>query len=186
MTETAGWFAGQLPPRVAARLMAEDAREAVESRRSSEAREFAAEQWRDRNMAMAREQAEARGEVISAMALATGQVPGRTVADIFRSALAASEREDAVDAARLHRYGHGEPEKLHVFVGDPVIHHARSETGLRLANRYRRWKDAQDKRRAAEEAEAHARYEVPLARTVELNREREPQPLIWFNGRPVA
>jgi hypothetical protein len=148
--------------------MAEEAHERVQAAAEEQARADRAEAWRDRNMAMAREQAEARGEVISAIALATGQVRGRTVQDIFRSAIEASARQDAVDAARLRRDGEGAPERLHVFVGEPVIHAARSERGLVMFNRFRRWKDAQDKRRAAEEAEAHAAYEVPLQRTVTL------------------
>jgi hypothetical protein len=135
-------------------------------------------------MAMAREQAEARGEVISAMALATGQVPGRTVADIFRSALAASEREDAIAAARASREG---AQPVHIdYFADPVLHTARSEKGLRMFHRYRRWRDAVDKRRAAEEAEARAACDIPLQRTVQLNRERAPRPAVIIDDRVIA
>jgi hypothetical protein len=154
-------------------MMAEDAREAVESRRAEDEREVRREQWREQNLAMAAAAAEDRGELVSAIALARGEVRGRSIQDVFAGALASMARQDAVDAARLHRDGHGEPEKLHVFVGEPVIHAARSEVGLKMFNRYRRWKDAQDKRRAAEEAEAHAAYEVPLQRTVTLRSGRD-------------
>jgi hypothetical protein len=187
MTELqAGWFAGQLPPRIAAQIAREDAREAVETRRSAEARELAAEQWRDRNMAMAREQAEARGEVISAMALATGQVPGRTVADIFRSALAASEREDAIAAARASREG---TQPVHINFDDPVIHHAPASPVKRaILNRSRRWNEYQERRRAAELARVAMEEEnlIPLREAVQLNRERAARPDVIMHDRVIA
>jgi hypothetical protein len=177
----------RLPVRIAARMAQEDAHERVQADAEARGRHDRAEAWRDRNRALAAAAAEARGEIVSAMALAMGQVPGRTVQDIFRSALAASEREDAIAAARASREG---TQPVHIeFIGDPIIHHAPvSPVKRAILNRSRRWTEYQERRRAAELAREALDEEnrVPLREAVQLNREREPQPLILFDGRPVA
>jgi hypothetical protein len=65
MTETAGWgVPGFLPPAVARRMARDDAREAIEARRSEADREAQAEERHERALDTYRQQAEARGEVL--------------------------------------------------------------------------------------------------------------------------
>ena len=151
MTEIAGWgVPGFLPPAVARRALRDDAREAIESKRAEAERELLAEERRSRAMALYAEQAELRGEVVTAMQLATGQVSGRSIADILAAASAAADRDDVITAARLHRDGHGEPERVHIEVGEPVI--VASPVKRTIASRSRRWQDWQERKAAAEAA----------------------------------
>jgi hypothetical protein len=179
----AGWFAGQLPVRIAAALAKQDAKEALEARRAEEAREERAEEWAQRNMAMAREAAEARGELVSALDVATGHVTGRSIRDIFASAIAAADASDRVAAARASREGTG---RVHVeYVADPVLHTGRGEVGLAIFHRARHFADRVRARRAADAAEMDEANRIPLARPVQLNREREPQAPAYLDGRPL-
>jgi hypothetical protein len=156
MTETAGWGAAPsfLPPAVARRALRDDAREAIEARRAEAEQEARREELRQRALSLYAEQATARGELVSAVALATGQVHGRSIAEILEAGRLAGEREDLVMTARLHREGHGDPEPLHVEFGEPRIltPAARSSIGLRIFNRARRFGEAQRTRAAAEAA----------------------------------
>jgi hypothetical protein len=156
MTETAGWGTpAWLPPGVVRRQAQEDAREALESKRAAAERELRAEERHAAAMELYREQAEARGEVLDVMAMARGEVRGRSVEDILAAAVAASVVEDRCAEMRAWQQGHGEPEKLHVeFVDDPVLlaPAARSSIGLRIFNRARRFGEAQRTRAAAEAA----------------------------------
>lgn len=154
---TEGWGTPSwLPPGVARRAALDDAREAREARAVAAERERLIEQRRERAVADYVADASLRGEHLDLAALAEGRVPGRTVADVLAAASAAADADDRRTEARLHREGHGEPERLHVEFGDPVIHSARSATGLAMFNRYRRWQDRQEARRAAEAAEVAA------------------------------
>jgi hypothetical protein len=67
-----------------------------------------------------------------------------------------SQAEDLVTEARLRREGHGDPEPLHVEFGEPVIQQARSETGLRMFHRARRFRAVLEARRQLEAAERAA------------------------------
>jgi hypothetical protein len=146
-----------LPPGVQRRIAREDAAEARESRRAEAERETRVDEYRQRALAMYRDQAEARGEVVDALALARGEVPGRSVQDVLAAAVAASARDDARESARLHRDGHGDPEPVHVFVGEPRIGTAaRSEAGRKIATRARRFRAVLEAKRALAAAEAAA------------------------------
>ena len=142
-----------LPPRAQRLMLQEDARELREARQAEEAREAAAESRRAGALELYRQQAAMRGEDVSAFALATGQVSGRSVSDILTAAAAAGDREDAVAAARASREG---AQPVHVEVGEPILHHGpvpkRGKIGMELFHRYRHWKDMVDARRRFEEA----------------------------------
>ncbi len=125
MSEMAG-FAGAgswLPASVQRRMAPEDAHERAEARRAKLERADQADQARERSLAAYRAAAEQRGEVVSAMALASGEVTGRDLGDVFADATAAADREDARQRARDRRES-GEV----VFIDEPVIRDAgRSE-----------------------------------------------------------
>jgi hypothetical protein len=178
MTETAGWgVPGFLPPAVAMRARQADAREAIAARQAEDEQEAHREELRQRHLGLYREQAERRGELVSAVALATGQVPGRTVADILAAGAAAGDREDLVTEARLHREGHGDPEPLHVFVDEPVIQQARSANGLRIFHRARRFRAVLEARKAltsAERAAEQSRNDYGLVEGVHPRAGRRP------------
>ena len=97
--------------------------------------------------------------------IATGRVSGRTVQDVLSEAWAASARQDAADPRRVHRDGHGEPEKLHVEFGEPVIHEAkRSEHSLALFNQTRRFLDRLAAKRELDRAERAAELTAERSR----------------------
>jgi hypothetical protein len=72
----------------------------------------------EKNLHAYRQAAEARGEYVSALELATGQVTGRTMADVFRDAREAGDREDARAAVRARKEAQGE---VPVLVGEGSI-----------------------------------------------------------------
>jgi hypothetical protein len=116
MTDLAGFGdAAWLPARVQRRIAAEEHAEAREARRSEAARVEAADAAREKSLGAYRAAAEARGETVSAMALATGEGIGRSMADVFADAIAAADHEDARQAAQARREAGLEPE--HVVVG---------------------------------------------------------------------
>jgi hypothetical protein len=106
--------AGWLPARVQRAQAAEEAAERREARRAEAARAERAEAAREKSLSAFRAAAELRGEVVSALALAAGEVAGRTLGDIFADARRAGDREDALAASRDRR------EEL-VYVDEPVI-----------------------------------------------------------------
>jgi hypothetical protein len=151
----AGWGVPSfLPPAVAARALRDDAREALEARRAEDERERRAEERHSAAMALYAQQAEARGEVLDVMAMARGEVRGRSVQDILAAAVAASEVEDRRAEMWAWQQGHGEPERLHVDVGEPrlLAPAARSATAMAIFHRSRRFQDWLEKRKAAEAA----------------------------------
>jgi hypothetical protein len=173
MSETAG-FGADIPawlPAAAARSVA--AAELVaqrESRQAGAQREARAESARARAIESFRAAAELRGEVISPMALATGAGLGRTLAQILAEAGSQASRIDAQEAARVRREGTGPlPQLEHVEFAEPVIHSARSETGLKIFNVGRHFRDRLAARRAAESAERTADH-FSLRQPVELRR----------------
>lgn len=167
-----------LPPTARRAAVAAELADQREDRAAAADRERLAEERHNRAMAAYRDSAEARGEVVDVIALAAGEVRGRSVHDVLAEALAASARDDARDARRVHRDGHGEPERLHVDFGEPVIHQARSETGMRLFTRYRHWKDAQDAKRAAEAAAERSRDDRGLVDGVTVRSREETSPVV--------
>jgi len=84
-------------------LHAEEIREHREAKEAEAERERLAEAHRSSNLAMFKDMAEARGQHISAMELASGQVAGRTLGDIFAEASAMADMADAREAARERR-----------------------------------------------------------------------------------
>lgn len=118
------------------------------------------------------------------MQLATGQVRGRAIADVLAEAIAAGDRDDVIAEARLHRQGHGEPERVHVEVGEPVLlaPAARSATGRAIFHRARHFRAVLEARKAlaaAERAAEASKYDRGLIDGVSL-RSRED------DGRVVA
>jgi hypothetical protein len=155
--QAAGWsVGGGLPLSVRRRMAESDAREALESKRAAAELESRREESHQRALGLARELAESRGEVVDPLAYARGDVSPRPIGDIPAAAMAAAAVEDRRDGLRLHREGHGEPAKLHIEVGEPVIHHApaaRSGVGRAIASRARHFRDLLEARRRAELAE---------------------------------
>jgi hypothetical protein len=100
-------------------MAAEDAHERAEARRAEAERADRADKSHEQSLAAYRAAAEQRGEVVSALALASGEVAGRSLAEVFADALDASAHEDARTAARERRES-GEV----VFIDEPVIHGA--------------------------------------------------------------
>jgi hypothetical protein len=113
--------------RQAARLAEREKAERIEARRSAD-------------LAWAASQAAERGEAVSALALATGQVPGRDIGDVLADAAAQADREDAraeIDARRQRG------EKLQL-VGElePATRSAPlTETGRAIERRSERFRD---------------------------------------------
>jgi hypothetical protein len=170
MSEQAGWGAGPwLPPSAQRQLAREAAREALEAREAEADREDAAETRRAQALQMYRSQAELRGEdPPSVLELAAGAAGGRSLGEIFAGAIAAADRQDARERARLAR--EDTAPLPHVFVGEAQLAQptpTRGAVGLQMFNRYRHWKDAVDARRRADELEAR-RDDFPLARPVSL------------------
>jgi hypothetical protein len=103
---------------VAAAQAAEDAAARREEREAERAREARREQLADGALSLYRSQAESRGEAVSAMAIARGEVGGRDVLAILADATAAADREDARQRARDRR------EDVVFLDSEPVIHGA--------------------------------------------------------------
>lgn len=99
MSETAGFGMDFLPPSVQRRQMVEDVREAREAREAERARADREDQAAERGREAFRAAAEARGEHVSVVALAQGQIGGRSLGDIFAGVEAAADREDARQGA---------------------------------------------------------------------------------------
>jgi hypothetical protein len=104
MSEQQGWALGDLPAGIQRRMAASDAAEAREGRAAEAEREARREAAHERALTAFRSAAEARGEYVSGVALATGQAGGRSLADIFAGVEAAADREDArLGAAERHQ-----------------------------------------------------------------------------------
>ncbi len=112
---------GQWPARSLRWMEAEAAAERREARRAEAERQDRAEQAAETALAMYRSQAEARGEVVSAVALARGEIGGRTAAEVLADAQGAADREDARQAARDRR------EEVCFIDREPTIHTSRSD-----------------------------------------------------------
>jgi hypothetical protein len=96
---------GWLPRSTQRAMRSEAAREYREARDAELEREQRHEAKRSAAMALYAEQAEQRGEHVSAFQRATGQVPGRSAAEVLAAAAAMADREDAREAWRERREG---------------------------------------------------------------------------------
>jgi hypothetical protein len=170
VTEVQTSWVAQLPPRMRAAIEREDARAAIAARAEEQEREAAAEEWQARNMALARSAAEVRGEEVSFLALARGEVRGRSIGDVLAAAAAAGDAQDARDRARACRDGDA---VAHVFVDEPVLHYNRGEAGLAISRRALQFAARVRARKAAEAAELAEMNQIPLERTVELKPRRD-------------
>jgi hypothetical protein len=167
MTDLAGFGVPDfLPLATRKALQAEEVREYREAKEAEAERERLAEAHRSANLAMFRDQAEARGEHVSAMALATGQVTGRSIGDIFAEASAAADIADAREAARQRRE---DGERLNLCFGETSrAKAAETPEGREILNTVRRYKalyqdsDVIDRARIASAARAAQRRDRPV------------------------
>jgi hypothetical protein len=188
MTDLAGFGTpGWLPERVRMAQAREDAAEAREARRADDELATRREAAHEQALELFRAGAEARGEHVDAFALASGHVRGRPLADILAGAASAADKQDEAEAWRQER---GEAEPLHVFVGDPVLHHppAKSERAVVMRRLYRRFTESREANRAAAEKRRALDAElIPLRATVQLNRPRpDPAAAPWEQTRRGA
>ena len=86
---------------------------------------------RSATMALYAEQAELRGEHVSAFALATGQVPGRTAGDVLATAAAMADIEDRRAEARARREENG---PVDYCFGLPAATRAETAEGREIRN----------------------------------------------------
>lgn len=188
MSETAGWGTpGWLPPAVARRMALDDAEDARQARQETAERERRAEDRHQRTLASYQQEVAIRGEEVSVLDLAAGRVPGRTVSDVLQNALTASQRQDAVDAARLHRDGHGEPERLHISFAEPniIAPAARSENAFALHTITRRFFAKVEARRALDRAERAADASVHdwgVINGVTRPSPADRDPILWLGA----
>jgi hypothetical protein len=120
MSDLAGFGDQPWLPLATQRAMRSEARrELAQAKQDAAEREQRAEAKRSAAMALYAQQAEERGEAVSAFALATGQVAGRTVTDILAGAAAMADIDDARAAARERRQA---SERLN-FCWDPATRH---------------------------------------------------------------
>jgi hypothetical protein len=126
-----GDIPGWLPRSTQKAIRAEAAREYREARDAELEREQRAEVKRSAALALYAEQAEQRGEHVSAFQLATGQVPGRSAAEVLAAAAAMADREDAREAWRERREG---GERLNFCFNSPPAVRAESPEGREIVN----------------------------------------------------
>jgi hypothetical protein len=135
-------FIGDIPswlPRSTQKAMrSEAAREFREARDAELEREQRAEVKRSAALSLYAEQAEQRGEFVSAFALATGQVPGRTAGEVLAAAAAAADMEDAKAAAKARREEDG---PLNFCFDSPPAARAESPEGREVRNTVRHYAD---------------------------------------------
>jgi hypothetical protein len=136
-------FIGDIPswlPRSTQKAMrSEAAREYREARDAELEREQRAEAKRSAAMALYAEQAEQRGEHVSAFQLATGQVPGRSAAEILAAAAVLANREDAREAWRERRES---GERLNFCFDSPPATRAESPESRAVLNTVRHYAEA--------------------------------------------
>jgi len=117
-------------------LHAEEIREHREAKEAEAERERRAEARRSANLAMFKDMAEARGQHISAMELASGQVAGRTLGDIFAEASAMADMADAREAARERR---DSGQRLNLCIDSPAATRAESPESRAVLNTVRHY-----------------------------------------------
>lgn len=179
-----------LPPGVARIQAEENARQAQAARAEQRARADRAEVARDQAVSAYIRTAAARGEMVSGMDIANGNV-GKTLHDVlFGDAAEVAGRIPRGDRDRLAPRGSAEnPELLDLqpvvalAVGEapPAMRSTvRTPSGREMSNRLRRWREAVEARRAAEAAQARSDEDFPEVARERHRAEREA------SRRPVS
>jgi hypothetical protein len=156
---------GWLPRSTQKARRAEAAREYREARDAALDQEQRAEAKRSAAMALYAQQAEQRGEQVSAFALATGQVPGRSAAEVLAAAAVMADREDAREAWRERREA---GERLNFCFDSPPATRAESAEGREVKNVVRHYaalhqdSDVIDRARIASATRAALRRNRPV------------------------
>jgi hypothetical protein len=142
VSEDLAGFIGDIPgwlPRSTQKAMrSEAAREYREARDAELEHEQRAEAKRSAAMALYAEPAEQRGEYVSAFQLATGQVPGRSAAEVLAAAAAMADREDARQAWRERQEA---GERLNLCFDPPAATRAETAEGREVKNVVRHYAD---------------------------------------------
>jgi hypothetical protein len=147
-------------------IRAEEAREYRAAKDAELDQEQQAEARRSAAIALYAEQAEARGEHVSAMALATGVGVGRTAAEVLAAAAVAADIQDARAEARARREEDG-PLNF-CFDSPPAATRAESAEGRDIKNVVRHYADQNpdagviDRARIAAAARAAQRANRPV------------------------
>ncbi len=147
-----------LPASVQRSMALEEIAEAKAARDAEREREASREAAHDRALLAYRSQAEARGEHIGALSLATGEGVGRSLQDVLADAQAQADMADAREAGRLAREARNGGPLPHVEFGEARI--GRSGDGwpasgyeadrlIRMAGDNRRWLAAYETRLAS-------------------------------------
>jgi hypothetical protein len=158
--------AGWLPLSVRRAWADEERAEAEQARQAKRDLEERCEARRAADLTFVTQQAEARGEVVSPLAMATGHVAGRNASQVLADALAASDREDAraeFEANRkrgekLELVGELEPPSARRQLlppdepGDPSARSAKMATKRALERRQEAFEASLDATRKAEQA----------------------------------
>jgi hypothetical protein len=150
-----------LPASVQRRIAVEEQAERRLARAADRERQDREESAHERAVGAYRAAAEARGEQVSALAIARGEGLGRSLQDVLGDATAAADHEDARQAARARREAGVEPD--HVMVGRSAWPESEYELGrlLREADELHRElvhaqaRQASRQGRGAEHIEAH-------------------------------
>jgi hypothetical protein len=129
---------GWLPKSTQKAMRSEAAREYRAARDAEIERDQRHEAKRSAAMALYAEQAEQRGEHVSAFALATGQVQGRSAAEVLAAAAVMADREDAREAWRERREG---GERLNFCFDSPPAVRAETAEGREIKNVVRHYAD---------------------------------------------
>ena len=169
MNDDLAGFIGDIPgwlPRSTQKAMrAEAAREYREARDAELEREQRAEAKRSAAMALYAGQAEERGEYVSAFGLATGQVAGRTAAEVLAAAEVMADREDARQAWRERREA---GERLNFCFDSPPATRAETPESRAVLNTVRHYaeqhpdSDVIDRAIIAAEARKQLRRDRPV------------------------
>jgi hypothetical protein len=139
MTDLAGFgIPDWLPLATQKALRAEEAREYRAARDAEIERDQRHEAKRSAAMALYAEQAELRGEHVSAFALATGQLPGRTAGEVLAAAAAMADIEDRREEARARRAEDG---PLNFCFDPPAATRAETAEGREIRNTVRHYAD---------------------------------------------
>lgn len=133
-----GDIPGWLPRSTQKATRAEEVRERREARDAELEREQLAEAKRSAAMALYAEQAEQRGEYVSALQMATGQVAGRTAAEVLAAAAVMADREDARAEWQERREA---GERLNLCFDSPPATRAESPESREVLNTVRRYAD---------------------------------------------
>jgi hypothetical protein len=180
-----------LPPRIARQLEQEAGREAAEKTRADGQRQAHHEDLHQGAMAMWRAAAELRGDVVSAVALASAQVPADpgerdraasgAIQDVLAAKLAEMTEQDNWQKARDKAQADRDSGLIHVEFAEPVLA-ARTERGRFMASRRRWFDERRAARRAAAEAEAHM-HDYGLLEVTPRRRDLEPAVVVGPSHR---